>query len=183
MQGALFILGGLAFGAWAVSVLGRNGLSSVVNVVNDLPKHPYKRYGTRTLSQIRYLVIHHSGGFNQSVEAIARYHVGPNHISSEGIPGIAYHFYITEDGTTFQTNELETVSWHVGGNNTASVGICMSGNFNGQPPSQAQLQSALSLVASLVDKLGNVEVKGHRDFSNTSCPGQFTDLSIFDRFG
>ena len=102
----------------------------IVDLVDSLPKHPLKRYGKRSLATIRNLVIHHSASDGQTPYSIARFHVESKHLAADGAAGIAYHFYLTEDGTIYQTNRLETVSWHVRGKNTPSVGICLSGNLS-----------------------------------------------------
>ena len=75
------------------------------NIASSLPKHPDLQYDKRRLDQIDQVIIHHSATpVRASPESIARYHVGPNHISSEGIPGIAYHFLINFSGQVFQVN-------------------------------------------------------------------------------
>lgn len=182
MKEVAFILGGLAIGAVIIGLVASGDFGGVVDVVNSLPKHPYKKYGRRNLSEIKYLVIHHTGNFGQTAEQIAKYHVGKNHISDDGIAGIAYHFFINEAGTVYKTNELETVSWHVSNNNTPSVGICLSGNFNERPPTPAQVKSVVGLVGSLKNILGDVSVKPHGYFKQTDCPGRYFDMSIFERF-
>ena len=137
------ILGGFSLVALAAFAIKKSANSvtnklNLVDVVDILPKHPYKKYQTRSLEQIKNLVIHHSAGDHQSPEQIARFHSTSDHLQQGGAPGIAYHFYITEDGTIYKTNQLQTVSWHVSNNNTASIGICLSGNLNHHPPTKAQ---------------------------------------------
>ena len=112
---------------------------------------------------------------------IARFHVESSHLSATGAPGIAYHFYILEDGTTYQTNYLQTISWHIKNNNTASVGICLSGNFDHAKPTNAQLKSLRKLLKTLKQALPQTQIIGHRDLRPTSCPGQKFDISSFKR--
>ncbi len=143
------------------------------DVVDELPKHPDKRYPTRSLSDITHIAVHHSAASpNIPVEAIARYHVEHNKW-----PGIGYHFYIGPDGTIYQTNRLTTMSNHVYMNNAYTVGICVAGNFQHTLPTPAQLQATAHLIAWLTQLL-NIpldHVKGHREFphneEHTSCPG------------
>lgn len=186
MKGLLSIVGGFSLVAIASVAFAKNesnGNNSIrlIDAVDDLPRHPSKRYKSRSLSQIRYIVIHHSAGDNQGPELIARFHSTSDHLQKGGAPGIAYHFYITEDGTVYKTNRLETISWHVSNNNTASVGICMSGNLNNHPPTEAQKRSVSMIAKRLKQTLPNqVEIKRHGFFKSTSCPGKFLNMEIFN---
>jgi N-acetylmuramoyl-L-alanine amidase len=181
MNPLVIILGG--FGVVGLAKLlsgGASRFAGVIDVVNSLPRHAWKVYPSRKLSQIEYLVIHHSAAENQSPETIANFHVNSSHLSADGAPGIAYHFYIREDGTAYQTNQLETISWHVANNNTKCVGICLSGNLENRPPTEAQKNSAVQLVRQLKRQLGNVQVKPHGFFKATACPGRYLDMNIFN---
>lgn len=181
------IVGGFSLVAIASVAFAKSGSISIsgdlrlLDVVDDLPRHPFKRYNTRSLDRIRYLVIHHSAGDGQGPELIARFHSSSDHLQKGGAPGIAYHFYITEDGTVYKTNRLQTVSWHVSNNNTASVGICLSGNLNNHPPTEAQKRSVATIAKRLQKTLPNeVRIKRHGFFKSTSCPGKFLDMGIFN---
>ena len=142
-----------------------------MDVVDQLPKHETLRYDTRTLDQITHLAIHHSAVRAEvTAEQIATYHV------SQDWPGIGYHYYIEPDGTIYQTNRLETISYNVYDHNHYLVGICIAGTFNDAVPTAAQIEKLGSLVAWLMQKL-NIKfenVLGHREFPETAteCPGQ-----------
>ena len=180
----LLVIGGTAiFGSLLLKAFGgsREKWDGVIDLVNELPIHTSKRYATRSKEQIKNLVIHHSAAVNQSPFVIARFHVEGTHLSATGAPGIAYHFYILEDGTTYQTNYLQTVSWHIRNNNTASVGICLSGNFEQADPTSKQLQSLERLLKALKRALPNTRVIGHRELVATSCPGSRFDITRFKR--
>ncbi len=152
--------------------------SGVRNITVRLPKHPTRVYDVRRLDQIQMAVVHHTAGpVTQTPEDIARYHVGPNHICDAGCPGIAYHYMIDRTATTFQVNELETISYHVSGQNTISVGICLIGNYDDIEPTKEQLNAVIRLIRMLNRKLGRaLEIAGHRDFANKSCPGEHVDV-------
>lgn len=142
------------------------------NVVDQLLKHPTKKYPTRKLKAITHICIHHSAvAGTVPVEHIAQYHV-----ESQGWPGIGYHFYVKPDGKIYQTQRLETVSWHVSHNNDYSVGICVSGDFTYAPPPQVQIDAAAHLTAWLMQELAIQErnILGHKEFpdNDTSCPGE-----------
>ena len=144
---------------------------NIVDIVEQLPKHPEKTYPTRELEEITHIAIHHSAApANVPPEQVARYHV-----ERKGWPGIGYHFYIMPDGTIYQTNYLTTMSNHVFMNNRYSVGICLAGNFSENLPTPAQLNSAATLTAWLMEQL-NIPIEnvwGHKEYpeQNTSCPG------------
>jgi len=144
----------------------------IKDVVAQLPTHPINRYRTRSLDRITHLTIHHSAGpANIPVEQIAAYHV-----KDQNWPGIGYHFAIGPDGTIYQTNKLETISYHAGVANDYTVGICLEGDFqNGVLPTPAQMQSVAHLAAWLALKLKIPldNIKGHKEFPEnpTMCPG------------
>jgi N-acetyl-anhydromuramyl-L-alanine amidase AmpD len=142
------------------------------DVVDQLQKHPTKSYPTRQLKAITHICIHHSAvAGTVPVEHVAKYHV-----ESQDWPGIGYHYYVKPDGTIYQTQRLETVSYHVNHNNHYSLGICVSGNFTYAPPPQIQIDAAAQLTAWLMQELKILEknILGHKEFpdNDTSCPGE-----------
>lgn len=149
----------------------------ITDVVDRLPKHPTLRYSTRKLDKITHICIHHSATpANIAIERVAEYHVNPDPSrNKDAWPGIGYHFYIKPDGSIYQTNRLETVSYHVYGNNDYAVGICTSGDFTRAAPTAEQIKSTAHLVAWLMQelKITSDKVLGHKEFPNndTSCPG------------
>lgn len=151
-------------------LLASTGSSSTIvynDIVGALPTNPNKRYATRALSEIRQIVIHHSATTSGSAAAYAKYH-----IEARGWPGIGYHFVIDKDGTINLTNYLETVSYHVSGQNTRSIGVCLTGNFDVQQPTTPQLNSLVRLIRHLGTRFGQLPIKEHNDFAAKSCPGE-----------
>lgn len=143
----------------------------------SLPKHPTKKYDRRQLAAIQQVIIHHTTGpITQTPKTVANYHIGPNHISNEGIPGIAYHFIIDRAANVFQTNDLETISWHVSGQNTRSIGVCFIGDYDELAPTTKQMLQLIKLIRYLNRKLGKIlDIAGHRDYASKSCPGDLVD--------
>lgn len=142
------------------------------DVVDQLLKHPTRRYPTRQRKAITHICIHHSAvAGTVPVEHIAQYHV-----ENKDWAGIGYHYYITLDGTIFQTQRVETASWHVSHNNDRSVGICVAGDFTYSPPPSAQIDAAARLTAWLMEDLSinEANILGHKEFpdNSTSCPGE-----------
>ena len=164
---------------WMLTIAMRSAPFWIRDLRSRLPRHPSRRYGKRTLDRIEQVIIHHSTGpITQTPLSIARYHVGPNHISNEGIPGIAYHYIIDRQANVFQTQDLETISWHVSGQNTRSIGICFIGNYDELEPTDRQMLQLLKLIRYLNRRLGRpLEIAGHRDYANKSCPGDNMDVN------
>lgn len=135
-----------------------------------------ERYETRRLSEVRYLVVHHSGVVGDSEsEAIAAWHT-----SRLGWPGIGYHFVVHENGEIDYTGDLATVRYHVAGRNRECVGVCIPGDFTAKAPNELQLGAARNLARVLrplldPDETGRVAMVGHREIAlpgyRTACPG------------
>lgn len=139
----------------------------IFNKINTLTRSSTQNYGTRNLSKIKRIILHHSAVTGQTAEDYARYHV-----QSRGWAGIGYHFVIEKNGDIIQGNNLETVSYHASGKNTESIGISLSGNFMTEQPTDAQIKSLKQLVAHLRATLNkSLPVSGHKDHGQTSCPG------------
>ncbi|MCS1350330.1 N-acetylmuramoyl-L-alanine amidase [Mechercharimyces sp. CAU 1602] len=129
----------------------------------------YRDYGVNSKTHI---IIHHSltkrnlAGSN--AESYARYHVGL------GWPGIGYHFVIEADGTIKYCHSLGVMSYHVGNHNRYCVGICLSGDFRYEEPTQAQKECLRRLHAYLTGALPNYKkTLGHCELSGyewKQCP-------------
>ncbi|MBC8448770.1 MAG: N-acetylmuramoyl-L-alanine amidase [Chloroflexi bacterium] len=149
----------------------------IQDIVDDLPKHETERYTTRPLSQITHLSIHHSATpANIDPWRVAAYHIKADpSCNKDPWPGIGYHYYVEPDGTIYQTNRHETLSYHTGGNNGYGIGICFSGSFMSVVPTPKQIELGGHLVAWLMQELNIAEenVWGHNEFpkNSTSCPG------------
>lgn len=147
---------------------------TIHEIVEDLPKHSTLTYRTRPLTDITTLTIHHTVTPDSTpIENIASFHV-----NERGWPGIGYHYVIKADGSIYQTNWLETKSYHAGTDapgdeNLYSVGIALQGDFTHNPPPQAQLDAAHWLVTDLKSRLDIDQVLGHKEMpgAQTACPG------------
>lgn len=147
--------------------------SKIINIVNRLPRAG--NWGKRPVSGITDITVHHSASpSSQTAYDFARYHV-----NSKGWPGIGYHFVIEKDGTIHQTNDLESLSYHNGYNNSKAIGVCMSGNFENTPPDQRQIESLIWLVKYLKKKVPSVfRLVGHKEYAGaTACPGRYVNMN------
>lgn len=129
----------------------------------------------RALSEVRYIVIHHTAGpNNQTVDDIASYHV-----NTLGWGGIGYHFVISRDGTTYYVGDLSTARANVSNMNESVIGICLIGTFmNNQNPTEAQIHATHELSAQMLfrtPELTNIngweDVVPHSQLTATACPG------------
>jgi N-acetylmuramoyl-L-alanine amidase len=147
----------------------------VKDIIQELPRHPTKRYKERMLNSIRQIVVHHSATTSGTPEAFARYHV------QQKWPGISYHYVIARDGTVYKCQKATTISYHASGANGSSIGVCLVGHFDEQLPTQAQTDSLIDLLADLV-KAYRIKIDGvigHREVPGTkkSCPGNNIDMA------
>lgn len=168
-----YAIAGLSLIAAVLYIAGRVRGLSIKNITNILPTDG--QYRKRSLSEITDITVHHTAGpDSQTAESIANYHV-----YSKGWPGIGYHYLINTDGQILQVNELDTVSYHNGYNNTAAVGIAMIGNMELGPPTPPQQKSLEKLIQSLKKDLPRLShLLGHKELPGaaTACPGFYTDM-------
>ncbi|MEO0341157.1 MAG: peptidoglycan recognition family protein [Bacteroidota bacterium] len=144
----------------------------VKDVSKQLPRSKTKQYSKRELLDIDQIIVHHSATSGGSPTSFARHHV-----QTRGWPGIGYHYVISKDGKIYQTNDLDAISYHTSGQNSRSIGICLTGNYDEEKPPSIQLQQCAQLILALDELLFNdLVVLGHRDFSAKSCPGDNFDL-------
>jgi predicted nucleic acid-binding Zn-ribbon protein len=148
---------------------GKVGKPLIQDLIDTLPKHATKTYSTRAIGDITTLVIHHSA----TVPTITPQRIAQYHVKNLDWPGIGYHFVVSADGIIYQSNAVQTVSYHATKANPFGVGICFLGNFTEDVPPSPQLQAGAHLVAWLMQELNVAldNVEGHLKFTATSCPG------------
>lgn len=116
-------------------------------------------------SSTNYIILHHRAG-NGTVESIHAQHL------SQGWTGIGYHFYVRKDGTIYRGRPIDVIGAHCQGKNGYSVGVCFEGNFETNKMTSAQLRAGQELITYLKTLYPKAEVKRHRDFDSTACPGK-----------
>jgi len=170
MKTMWWIIGGLV--VIAITTGATMTAIKIINLVNSLPKGN-GTYKKRKLLDITGIVIHHSATDVGGPVDFAHWHI------KRGWPGIGYHFVILPDGTVNQTNELDTISYHVLNHNTPNIGICLVGNLSLHPPTAMQLSSLKELIAHVNTTVGKqLVVRGHRDLQATECPGLLMKLPL-----
>jgi N-acetyl-anhydromuramyl-L-alanine amidase AmpD len=151
----------------------------IIDLVQKLPWHQTRRWNTRSLQKVNKIIVHQTLS-EGTIEGVNNYHIKPNHISSRGCPHICYHYGIRKNGEVVKMNEHNHVTWHCRGQNTASIGIMLCGNFNGtgytlgtSEPSSTQLIHLNKLLKHLCQELNlkPQDVYGHYHFGKPACPG------------
>lgn len=119
------------------------------------------------------IVLHNTGAETDTdtdAESINDYHL------SIGWSCIGYHFVIRKDGTIEKGRPEWAIGSHAYGENSHTIGIHLSGNFNLADPTDKQIESCAMLVAHLCEKyhipMDRAHVVGHREVNDdTDCPG------------
>ncbi|PIP75453.1 hypothetical protein CO134_01165 [Candidatus Kuenenbacteria bacterium CG_4_9_14_3_um_filter_39_14] len=121
---------------------------------------------------IKYLIVHHTATARDTTtfDAVKKYHI------SKGWGDIGYHYFITADGKIWPGRAENIVGAHASSSdmNFKSLGICLTGNFMDEVPTEAQLSSLKDLVIKLQTKY-NIQISnvlGHQEIpASTACPG------------
>lgn len=112
------------------------------------------------------IIIHHSASADVSAATIHRWHL------DKGWSGIGYHYVIRKNGSIERGRPEESRGAHATSANSDSIGICLTGNFNEEKPSQDQLNALLWLIKDLRKRYKKMlSVIGHKDVMATACPG------------
>jgi N-acetyl-anhydromuramyl-L-alanine amidase AmpD len=120
-----------------------------------------------------YIILHHAAASEASVTSIHNWHL------QRGWAGIGYHYYVRKDGSIYRGRDEDTIGAYTDGYNSRSIGICAEGNFEVEAMPDAQKQAIIELLRELKQRYPNVQIKRHKDFANTACPGRnypFNDI-------
>ena len=136
----------------------------------------------QSLQKVEYLIIHHSTRTHDFP-----FLIGLRHKHWKGWEDIGYHFLIgngklfTREGIVYPARPEDMEGAHASGYNHNSLGICLIGNFDKEPPHEKQFRALCSLLEAKMEqyKVPIENVLGHRELPNTkkSCPGRFLDIS------
>jgi len=112
--------------------------------------------------EVRFLIVHHSASHNghraSDVPAILRgfydFHTGP----SRGWADIAYNFLVDAEGGIWEGRagsiDGPVAGDATGGNQGFNQLVCLIGDFDAAPPSDAALASLAALLAWLAERYG-----------------------------
>lgn len=124
---------------------------------------------------VKYLIVHHTATSRDftTFNSVKNYH-----INTLKYDDIFYHYFITGDGTKYDGRPINktvpfsenTLIWPY------SLHICLTGNFETEKPSEAQLTTLKSILLSLKNqyKIPLDKILGHKEASvtGTLCPGK-----------
>lgn len=133
------------------------------------------------INRPQFIVVHHTDSSRDktTIAAINSWHQKrwPKFKSELGY-FIGYHFVITGDGKITRTRNdheegahTETADYM----NLKSIGICLTGNFENEQPSDAQLSSLENLITELkttYQQITDDHVSYHGAFDDTKCCGK-----------
>ena len=114
------------------------------------------------------VIVHHSASSDVSAATIHGWHL------NQSWSGIGYHFVIRRNGNIERGRELSAIGSHSGPKgNGDSVGVCLTGNFEIDKPTAAQINSLVWLILKYLEpRYGSLQVVGHSDVMATACPGR-----------
>jgi len=98
------------------------------------------------------------------------------HQLTRGWCDIGYNYLVSRDGRVWRGRGPQTVGAHVSNSNTGNVGISFMGTYTATAPTDTQMCQAAKLLRRLHEdfsgiSLNRTDVKGHRQYGGTSCPG------------
>lgn len=103
------------------------------------------------------------------------------HTQDKGWADVGYHFLIDPNGEIWEGRRLIFQGAHAGGAaNIGNVGVCLMGNFETSRVPPAQMQALSDLVAALRNQFDvpKSEVRTHREWKATACPGQHLHRAV-----
>lgn len=142
-----------------------------------------------------HMTLHHAAGFGaktkaEGLEQLRR--IQDFHQNGRGWSDIGYQFVVDEAGNVYQGRPFLDESKrladapalamgaHAGGANTGNIGLCVLGCYHpaegahcADVLSPAARDSIVTMFGFLADAYGvaPANLKGHRDFGSTACPG------------
>jgi len=144
-------------------------------------KTPQKEDDTLNIIQPNYKWAY-SATLRTKTDKIVLHHVGakgkftPEQIHAMHLKnkwrGIAYNFYVRQDGSVYHGREENAAGGHTEGFNLTSIGICFEGNFEVETMPDAQLKAGRELIAYLRAKYPDAKTVRHSDLNKTACPGK-----------
>ncbi len=128
------------------------------------------------------VTLHHSaetsstdqgGSFDDSKRTLRL--IQEHHIERNVWGDIGYHYVIDAAGRIFQARDLQWQGAHAGGeNNYQNIGVCLLGNFERYPPTEAAMKSLELLLDELrtQHRIPASRVQPHAAYGVTACPGE-----------
>jgi hypothetical protein len=147
----------------------------------------------RPLSELKYIVVHHSAtSENISAEDIRKIHIG------EGYNDIGYHFLINKQGlhvgrpilfngahAITEKYPYYDVSKNVPTMNEIGIGLCIIGNFVNKAPDEHLINETAFAIKRIAEKykipITRTRIIPHYAVSYTACPGPSTMQELYKK--
>jgi hypothetical protein len=164
------------------------GLQEPIDVRDSLPVNAEgRKFKTRLIHKLDGLVWHQELAWN-SIEAVAKYHTGPqSHVVEGGTESILYTLAIDESGRIHLCNDFNKSTWshgdrdRPGDENAEFMSVMFVGDFKGEghvssrsgEPNRKQMLAGLALWDVCRELWGwsDSQLYGHFDFGKPACPG------------
>jgi N-acetyl-anhydromuramyl-L-alanine amidase AmpD len=145
---------------------------SITNVSDMFPARQFR-------TETNYIIVHHDAIEHNIIGGLAPVNlIAEYHMLKYGT--FAYHFYITSAGKIYRMHDEREATPHALGYNFNSVSVCLSGNFEIEQPTDAQLEAYKLLMQYLRMRYPNARILGHKETGNdTTCPGFYFDFKNF----
>jgi hypothetical protein len=131
---------------------------------------------TRSLNFINKVIVHCSNSDDKDadrIDVIRKWHL------LRGWDDVGYHFFIRKDGTIEAGRPLTQYGAHCIGQNSTSIGVCLSGKEDFGHEQFFALGSIYQVLCIELNK--DLPIYPHRDFNaNKTCPN--FDLNMFDKY-
>ncbi len=159
------------------------GAGSQARTIGGMEVHTRSEWSARAtrcssgLGDPYRMAIHHTETpTNDSMSPQARLRqIQSYHMDVKGWCDIGYHYLMSRDGRLWEGRPDNLLGAHSGGANSGNLGISVMGSHESTPITQAQLDNLAGLVRGLADARGvtidRAHIKGHREYTSTSCPG------------
>ena len=126
-------------------------------------------------NKLNYIILHHTATSRDTTtfEAIKN-----NHINKKRLNDIAYNYLIEGDGEYNAGRPEGVCGAHCRARingismNYQSIGVCLTGDFTKEKPSQEQLQTLRMLLKDIRERydIPAENILGHKELSPTTCP-------------
>lgn len=136
--------------------------------------------GGRARDGLSLVVVHHTHSpalaphATEAEEIAAVRGIERHHVEQRGFQGIAYNWLIAPSGRLYEGRGWGFAGSHSVGQNSTSVGVCFIQDGNRLTLSTRAVVTARNLLAegaALRHLSPAYDIKGHRDFHPTECPG------------
>jgi hypothetical protein len=134
------------------------------------------RCASSSMNPVRATIHHTATPTNDSMTPQARLRqIQAFHQDSRGWCDIGYNYVVSRDGRVWRARGPTTVGAHVANNNTGNVGICLIGTYTSTSATATQMCNTAKLLRRLKEAYGislaRSNVRGHRQYGGTVCPG------------